>query len=194
MEKKTQLRNLLLGGIVPIVIFTVLESYYGTLVGLIAAMVFGIGEIAFEYIREKKVSAITIGANSLILILGAISLFSQEGIWFKLQPAIMEAVFAALLVGSFLMKRPFLVLMAEKQNLWANVPPQVRPILEKRFGGLTFRLGIFFALHAGLATWAAFYWSTAAWAILKGVGFTASMVVYLLIEMVLLRKRALKKS
>src|SRR5262245_35786510 len=110
-------------------------------------MVFGVGEIAWEYIRDKKVSAITLGANALILILGGISLVSSEGFWFKLQPAIMEAVFAVILIGSFALKRPFMVLMADKQNLWANVQPEAKPILQKKFAGLTLRLGIFFLIH-----------------------------------------------
>ena len=37
------LRALLLGGLLPVIAFTVIEEVYGTLWGLIAGMVFGVG-------------------------------------------------------------------------------------------------------------------------------------------------------
>lgn len=70
--------------------------------------------------------------------------------------------------------------MAKKQEL-----PQ---ILENRFAGVTFRLGIFFLLHSVLAAYAAFFWSTRAWALLKGVGLTLTMLLYLGIEVVNIRR------
>jgi len=189
-----QLRQLALGGLAPVLLFTVIEMYYGTLAGLVCGMIFGAAEIAYEYFRYKKVSAITLGANALILVLGAVSLISTEGLWFKLQPAIMEAIFAILLIGSVALKKPFLVLMANKQNIWKNVQADARPFLEKRFSGLTLRLGFFFLIHAIIATCAAFCWPTAAWALLKGVGFTVSFLIYMLIEVLVLRRQPRKET
>ena len=55
---------------------------------------------------------------------------------------------------------------------------------------MTARLGVFFAARTrGLATWAALKWSTAAWAALKGVGFTVSVVLYMVVESAYLRYR-----
>lgn len=180
---------LLLGGVLPIVIFTVVEEYYGTVWGLICGMVFGIGEILNEWRTQKRVDAITWFGNGLLITMGLISLYTKEGIWFKLQPAIIELAMAVILIGSVVIRKPFLVLMGKKQGVFARVPPNVEPILVAGFKGLTFRLGVFFAAHAALATWAAFHWSTRAWAILKGVGFTLSMILYMLAEVLFLRVR-----
>jgi intracellular septation protein len=38
--------------------------------------------------------------------------------------------------------------------------------------------------HAVLATWAALHWSTEAWALLKGMGLTVSMLIYMIAEVV----------
>jgi intracellular septation protein len=179
---------LLLGGVLPVVIFTVVEEVYGTWWGLIAGMVFGVGEILWEKISQKRVDPITWIGNGLILVLGGVSLFTKEGVWFKLQPAILETAMALLLIGSVLIGKPFLVLMANKQKLFDRVPEPVKPFLKDAFKGFTFRLGIFFLLHAALATWAALHWSTRAWAILKGVGFTLTLVAYMFAEMVVLRR------
>lgn len=185
MNSKKAFLSFFFGGLLPVIAFTVIEEKYGTVAGIIAGMVFGGGEILWEAIAYRKVSAITWGGNALILILGAISLKANEGIWFKLQPSIMELVFAVVFIGSTLLGKPLLLSLAEKQGQKISEP------MREFFPGLNIRIGIFFILHAALAAWAAFYWSTSAWAILKGVGFTVSFIVYMFAEMFWMRKRAL---
>ena len=91
---RAQALSFLLGGVVPLIAFTVIEEKYGTYWGLIAGLVFGAGEIAWELFRYRRVSKITWFGNGLLFIMGAISLMTNEGVWFKLQPAIIEAAFA----------------------------------------------------------------------------------------------------
>ena len=76
--------------------------------------------------------------------------------------------------------------MIEKQN------PTAPEFLKQAMGGLTFRLGLFFLAHGVLAVFAALYWSTEAWALLKGVGLTVSMIVYMIIEVFAMRLRLQK--
>lgn len=184
MNSKKAALAFFFGGLLPVIAFTVIEEKYGTVAGIIAGMVFGVGEILWEIIAYRKVSAITWGGNALILVLGFISLKANEGIWFKLQPSIMEAVFSLVFIGSTLMGRPLLLALSEKQG------QKITDSMRAFFPGLNFRIGLFFAAHAALATWAAFYWSTSAWAILKGVGFTLSFIAYMVLEMLWMRRRA----
>ncbi len=154
-------------------------------------MAFGLGEIIYEKIRFKKVSRITWIGNLMILSLGTISIVSQDGIWFKLQPALFEIFFALLLWGSLIRpisKMSFLLMMADKQG--KPIPEILRPSMDS----LTLRLGFFFAIHTVLATWAAFNWTTAQWALLKGAGLTVSFVVYLAAEIFWIRKQLRRKQ
>lgn len=183
---KASALSLIFGGLLPIIAFTLIEEYHGPVWGTIAGMVFGVGEILYEKIRYKKVSTITWIGNALILGLGGISIISQDGIWFKLQPALFELGFAAVLIGSWVMKKPFLALMAEKQN------PNLPEFAKKAMSGITFRVGLFFIFQAGLATWAAFYWSTSAWAFLKGVGVIIMFVLYFILEILWIRLKQRK--
>lgn len=178
---KPQFRTLVFGGLLPIIAFTIIEQKYGIIAGLIAGMVFGAGEVIYEYISVKKVSAITWIVNGLILALGSVSLLSSEGIWFKLQPAILEFGFFVFLFASWVMKKPFLVLMIEKQN------PNAPDFIKARLSGITLRLGFFMLTHAIIATWAALHWSTEAWALLKGIGLTLSTVIYMAGEILWVR-------
>lgn len=173
--------SLFFGGLLPVIAFTVIEEKYGPQAGLIAGLIFGGGEIIYELWRYKKVSTTTWIGNGLLLGLGAISLFFNDGIWFKLQPAIMEFGMFVFLLGSWLLKKPFLTIMSEKQN------PNMPPFIKNSFSGMTFRLSFFFLIHAVIATYAALYWSTEAWALLKGIGLTVSMILYMIIEMFWIR-------
>jgi intracellular septation protein len=92
------------------------------------------------------------------------------------------------------MKKPILLLMLQKQgSLPADGDESLRPgaaeVLRQGFSALTLRMGVFFALHCGLAVWAALDWSTGAWALLKGVGLTVSLLVYMVAESLILRYR-----
>lgn len=181
---KAQAASLFFAGLLPVIAFTLIEEYYGVIPGLIAGMIFGFGEICWELYKHKKVQTLTWIGNGLLLALGGISLISAEGIWFKLQPALMEGLFALFMWGSLIVKKPLLVYLAEKQG------HEFPPIIKERMKGITFRSGCFFAIHTGLAIWAALHWSTTNWALLKGVGVTVSFVIYLGLEVLLLRKTA----
>ncbi len=182
--KRPQALAFFFGGVLPLVAFAVIEDQYGTLAGIIAGMVFGLGEVLYEYVTQKKISTITWVSNLMILILGGLSLVSSDGIWFKLQPALFEGFFVLFLWGSLLAKKNILVLMAEKQG-------QVMPeFLHPKMKGFAFRLGLFFLAHTVLAVWSSFFWTTAHWALLKGVGLPTSMVIYVVAEMLIIRRRS----
>ena len=72
--------------------------------------------------------------------------------------------------------------------MFAKFPPELAEPIRAKMSGMTVRIGIFFLLHAALATWAALHWSTQAWVFLKGFGFTGSMVVYMIVEALFLRR------
>lgn len=184
------LRSLLLGGLLPVVLFTVIEETFGIVWGLVAGMGSALIEVVWEWRRQGKVDPITWFGSGAMLVLGGISLLTREGVWFRLQPALLEALMAGALLGSLLLGRPLLTAMARKQGVLAQVPAQALPAFESRMRGLTFRVGLFFAVHAGLAVWAALAWSVRAWAFLKGVGFTVSFFVYLGLEVWVMRRRA----
>lgn len=183
VKPPNQMRSLLFAGLLPVIAFTVIEEVYGTAWGIAAGMVFGVGEIIWEWRTHGRVQALTWGGNALLLVLGGLSLLASDGIWFKLQPALMEMVLAIVLFASVYAKKPLMVVLATRQN------PHLPEPVKRAMGGVTFRLGLFLVVQAALATWAALSWSTSAWAFLKGIGFTVSVLVYMLIEGLVLRWR-----
>lgn len=180
-KAKSQALALFFGGLLPVIAFTVIEEKYGTVAGLIAGIVFGLGEVLFETIKYKKVSAMTWIGNGLLFSLGGASLFLNDGLWFKLQPAIIEFGIFMFLSGSCFIKKPILKLMIEKQN------PETPEFIKQSLSGITLRLSFFMLAHALLATYAAFFWSSESWALLKGLGLILSTILYMVLESLYLR-------
>jgi intracellular septation protein len=179
-------KQLFWGGIVPLAAYALIENYYGLIWGLVAGLALGGFEIAYEYFKKQKVSRITLYSNALLFSMGIISLITNDGIWFKLQPALLELIITCVLWGALLYKvNPILWLVKQQGLTWPEE-------LQKFSWYFSFRLGLFFLIHAVLAAYAAIYWSTEAWVILKGIGLTLSLIVYFVVELFIqfkLRKR-----
>lgn len=185
------MRALLLGGLLPVLIFTFVEEFYGTQAGLFAGLVFGAGEILYEFKTYGKVELATWLGNGLLFFLGGLSLLSQDGIWYKLQPALMEFGFALFIGGSSLMDRPiFYEMMLKQMRATGKQPnPEVLEVMQKSMKGMSLRGALFFILHGVLTTWAALRFSTGVWAAIKGVGFTVTFLLWALIEALWMRKK-----
>lgn len=180
-SKKGAALSFLVGGLLPVVAFTVVEQFYGPIGGAIAGIVFGAGEICWELWRNGRVQKITWLSNLLVLVFGVLSLWESDGTFFKLQPAALLLIFAALLFGSSFLKRPFLTALAKKQN--PTLPPEAEALLTR----MNFRLGFVFLILTAISVYAAFYWSTVAWATLKGVGLPVLLAIYMAGEFIWLR-------
>lgn len=186
-QLKASARALFLGGVLPVIAFALVEEWYGTIGGLIAGIVFGAGELAYEYIRFKKIQGITIAGNALVIVLGGLSLIEGNAVLFKLQPAILIFAFAGFLLVSSLIGKPLLVEMSKKQN------PGAPPELHQKLAGMNTRIGFCLIAIGLVSVYAAFYWSTAAWAFLKGIGAPLILFGYMAIEIIILRRRARRK-
>ncbi|RYZ77055.1 MAG: intracellular septation protein, partial [Proteobacteria bacterium] len=180
---RSQVLMLLFGGILPVVAFAIVEERYGVVWGTIAGMIFGVAELLYEKIRLGKVNGITWFSNALILVLGAISLISKDGVWFRLQPALLLACFGLAMLGSNIIGKPLLVAMAVKQR--PDIPPERLMILKN----LNLRVSVLLLILAGVSVDAALRWSVEAWAFLKGFGVTIIMVAYFGLEVVWARAK-----
>ena len=62
-SKNKALRTLLLGGVLPVVAFTIIEETAGILWGLVAGMGFGVAEIIWEWRSRHRVETMTWASN-----------------------------------------------------------------------------------------------------------------------------------
>ena len=84
MNKSFILR--LLPGLLPLFIFIIADEIWGTKIGLIVALGFGILELFYTYIKTQKIEKFILSDTILLVALGAISILLNNEIFLKLKP------------------------------------------------------------------------------------------------------------
>lgn len=157
----------LIPGLLPLLIFILADEIWGTTVGLYTALIFGLGELAFFYIRDKKIDRFILLDTGLLVVLGVISIALDNDIFFRIKPAIIELIFLAIIGFS----------------LWG--PANIILSMSKRYTGdlhlnqgqekmMRLNLKVMFwitAVHIVLVLYSARYMSDDAWAFISGALF-----------------------
>lgn len=182
MEQKTHSSNaFFLTSFLPAVGYWILDSYFSLTIALMGGIALSLMEIAFEKWRYGHVHALSKFNFFLILILGGISLLGEDGLWFKLQPALsLYAVSAFMGYKLFTGKGMMVELM---QSL-----PQKRPLPEVILLRMEKHLVWFFVLYGLVMTATALWFETSVWIFFKTVGLYIAMALFSLIEFFLNKK------
>ncbi len=147
-------------GILPVLAFVILESLAGKRMAIAIALLLAFGEVVFSLAVYGTIDELTILAFVIVLIAGALSIKTDNDLYFKLQPAVVSTLFALImLVYYFLLDRPLLNLMMHKyfpggaaSITGGKVPEEW---FQKMLRILSRDLAFWFLLHAALVTWAA---------------------------------------
>lgn len=170
-------------GIVPLILFVVIDSFMGLRAGIIAAILFAIGELAYSLVVFHEIDGLTIGSTVLILFFGWWSLRANHPIYIKLQPVVLGVVFGIITVAMQLLEQPLFVVMAQKYQYL--VPDEYRhvvmqPAYLNMLARVSGALGIGLLVHAALTAYAAFCLSKWWWLFIRGVGLYAMVAVCVL--------------
>lgn len=97
-------------------VYLVADTCFGPVVGLAAAVLLGVGEFAFSWIRNKRPDWISLATTLFVVAVGAMAVAFDGTSFEKLQPAIVEAATCVLLA----------VFARSKLDLSASLPSAVR--------------------------------------------------------------------
>lgn len=173
MPVKSQVFNLLwkmLPGLLPLLIFLAVDAIWGTQPGLIVAVIFGIGELIIILYREKRFDWFVIYDTALLTILGVISLISSNEIFFKLKPALINAIFLVIIGMSAFGKQNILLNYSKRYLKGVEINDDHQALMQHSFRIMFY----IFLFHTLLTVYAAFFLSKAAWA------FISSALLYIL--------------
>lgn len=162
--QRTELLKKMLPGFIPLFVFIAIDEIWGTRAGLIAALVIGAGELLWIGIREKRFDRFVLFDTLLLLILGGVSLFLNNDIFFKLKPGLVELILCAVLALSAFSKVNVVVLMSKRYMKDLELSDEQT---NKMRDSLRLMFFIFLA-HTLLVFYAAFYLSDGAWAFISG--------------------------
>lgn len=142
-------------------------------------------ELALEWIFTKHLHALSKLNFLLILVLGLISLWAHEGIWFKLQPFFTGLFMGGALIITYFRGGSFMYEMVEMMQNPAPPKEMIRS-MELHVAIFLIVYGIFMAI---LAIWS----DTPTWTFFKTIGLYLCFGVFMLVEMIYQRMK-MKKS
>lgn len=161
---KSELFKKLLPGFIPIFVFIAVDEIWGTRAGLVAALVIGVAEMIWIWIREKRFDRFVLFDTALLIALGSVSIFLDNDIFFKLKPGLVELILCAVLAVSAFSKLNIVGLMTRRYMKEVELSDQQMNQFRK-----TLQLMFFvFLVHTALVFYAAFYLSDGAWAFISG--------------------------
>jgi len=176
--------KLLVLGLVPVIVFWFVEDKFGTLWGLIAAMLWALGECLFEYIRNKRVDRLTLLSTALVVILGGLGAWLDKSILFKFQPVIIEFIFAFILYFGGRGGEPVMLRMAKQSRpeIFVHQNEELGKKQKHLMVRMTRNLIVVLVLHSLFLAFVAVKGTTGQWAFWKGIGFNVFLGIWIMLE------------
>jgi isopentenyldiphosphate isomerase/intracellular septation protein A len=176
---KFELLKSLAPGFLPLIVFIAADSLWGTRVGLMVAVVFGVIEFLFAYIKEKVVDKFLLLDIGLIVALGLVSILLDDDIFFKLKPAVIELIFVVLLGVSAFSSVNIMLLLSKRYMKHI----ELAEFQVQQFKKSLRALFCLFLIHTGMIVYSAFWMSKEAWAFVSGGLFYIIFAVYFVFEL-----------
>jgi len=182
LDRKTLLKNFTIG-FLPLLVFILADEFFGLTIGLVVAITFGLGEIIFTYLHEKRIDRFILFDTGLITILGLVSIILQNDIFFKLKPGLVQMILVVLLGISAFSKHPLLIKMSGRymQGIEFSQEQIQRMQITMR------RMFYIFTVHTFLVFYSAFYMTKEAWAFISGGLFYILIGIVFIAEFVIAR-------
>tara|TARA_B100000700_G_scaffold62645_1_gene68991 strand:+ start:4978 stop:5517 length:540 start_codon:yes stop_codon:yes gene_type:complete len=95
----------------PLAIFFIFYTRSGLQASILPLMIATVIAVLFSYILEKKIPIMpTVGAG-IVLIFGGLTIYFDNEVFIKMKPTIINLVFAVILYGGMLIKKPLLKIL-----------------------------------------------------------------------------------
>jgi isopentenyldiphosphate isomerase/intracellular septation protein A len=154
----------MLPGLIPLLIFILADEIWGTMVGLYVALGFGVAEFLFYYIKDRIIDRFILLDTLLLVALGAISIVFENDLFFKVKPALIEAILLAVIAFSLWGPKNILMAMSERYMGEIRLDPMQEKSMRNNMVAV-FRITV---LHIVLVLYSAFYMSKEAWFFISG--------------------------
>lgn len=178
----------LIPGLLPLFVFLFLEEIFGMVPALIGAIITGIAGFFISYIRTGRFERLILIDIALLIVLSGISLISGNGIYFKLKPAFIELVFAAVLGYSGYSGRNLLMEMSGRYLNSARITREFKD----RMTGMVRAIFWIIILHSIMVVYAALMLSDRAWVFISGILFYLILAAYFGFEWIRSRRAGKK--
>jgi len=179
MNNKDLLKKLL-PAFLPILVYIIADEIWGTKIGISVAIIFGIAELIFIWFKEKRIDKFIIFDTILLTILGGVSILLENDVFFKIKPALIEAIFCIILGISAFSPKNIMLLMSKRYMK----DIEIDKAQEIQFRKNTKLFFVIFVVHTLLIVYAAYFMSKEAWAFISGGLIYIIFGLYFIIEFI----------
>ena len=164
---------MLLFDLVPLIVFTILDTLGNMRYALIGAVIAAIINLLYSHLFLGGIDAISLVFVGIIVFSAALSYYAQNPLFFKLKPAAIACMTACIMLVTSAIDTP---VMVEMVNQYAPMMPEMikNPVEQERLLTVLERtnlyMGFGFIIYAIACTWAAFYMSRWSWLAISGPG------------------------
>lgn len=135
--------------VLPLVAFWAVESWLGTRAAIVAGIVLASAEVAWTRWQDGRFAKLPLLTAGLVVVLGGLSLLSDDPRFVLWSPVVGDVVLAALLVGAELRSPHVLARMVAEQD----PSLELHPLQVRWLDGLALRVAGVMGLHAALTAW-----------------------------------------
>ena len=95
----------------PLAVFFIFYTRSGLQASILPLMIATVIAVLFSYVLEKKIPIMpTVGAG-IVLVFGGLTIYFDNEVFIKMKPTIINLVFAVILYGGMLIRKPFLKIL-----------------------------------------------------------------------------------
>jgi intracellular septation protein A len=154
--------------LLPLIVFIIVDSFVSDVrISILSAIVFAIGQLVFTWARTHQFDWFVLLDVALIVGFGVVSIVLENDLFFKIKPAVIEAITIVFMLVLILAPDRFLTgyfaRMAPEMSFNPEALGAMRTILWWMCG--------YMLLHIGAVLYTAFYSSKRVWAFVSGPGF-----------------------
>ena len=181
--------SFVLYGLVPLLLFVILDMFAGIRIALVTAFLAAVGELFVIHHQTGEWDKLSFIAAGLILVLGYFSWKTNDKKYVKFQPVILSLLLAGFLAYMQLSTEP---LIFRYQSIILQILPEsykdyfTDPAFINLLNFFTnWAIGLFI-INAALIAYTAIYCSTWIWIIARGFGFWILAALMLALQLVYL--------
>ena len=162
----------------PLAAFFITYKYVGLIEATAALVVATLLSLVYTYIKTKKIAPMPLITGVMVTVFGGLTIWLNDEQFIKIKPTIVNLLFAAILLGGLLFKKPLL-----KYALGSALQMKDAGWIK-----LSFRWGIFFIFLAGLNEFIWRSFSTDFWVNFKVFGMMSLTLLFTLAQIPLMKR------
>jgi intracellular septation protein A len=170
----------MLPSLLPLLVFILADEIWGSEIGIVVALVFGVAEFIFIWVREQRADKFVLADTALLVVLGGVSLLLENAVFFKLKPAFIGVIFCVILGFSAFSKNNIMLMMSKRYMKGVEIDERAAEKMRKS----TRNMFWIFSFHTALVAYSAFFLSERAWAFISTALFYIIFGVYFVFEIV----------